>query len=159
MIVMSVDPGQHGALAVISEGKLWAEPLAFVDGEVDIPETTRLIHSWLPENPVCYIEKAFGMKGQGVVSTFNYGTGYGVIRGILGCLGIRTILVPPQRWMKVLHYGIPRDIDAKRRSLMAFEQIFPGFDATAPGGRTPHTGIVDAGLIAEYGRRMMADLK
>ncbi len=60
--------------------------------------------------------------------------------------------VQPQIWQRAMHKGISINVDAKKRSLIAARKLTE-FPFTVGRGRTPHDGLVDAFLIAEYGRR------
>ena len=50
------------------------------------------------------------MRGQGVSSTFRFGQADGVVRGVLGALGIGSIEVHPQVWKRYLRLtGMDKD--------------------------------------------------
>lgn len=96
------------------------------------------------------------MPKQGVTSMFSYGTGYGILQGVVGAFGFPFTLVPPRVWTKVMHAGVSTDISAKEKSLVAALRLFPdqNFLAT-PRSTKPHQGLIDACLINEYGRRVL----
>lgn len=101
----------------------------------------------------CALERSQSMPGQGVVSVFNYGVGFGLLQGLLSALKIPYELIPPTSWTKDLHAGLPQSAKPKEKSRTAAERLFPGLDLRAPGGRVPHEGLIDALLIAEWARR------
>lgn len=104
------------------------------------------------------VEKAQTMPNQGGVSTFRYGAHYGTILGILIALKLPHTLVHPSHWTRIMHAGTKTlgkgRAEAKKRSLEAALRLFPERDLRAtPRSSKPHDGIIDAMLIAEYGRR------
>jgi hypothetical protein len=93
------------------------------------------------------------MPSQGVKSMFTYGVGYGKILSVLEVLngGISFDTVPPQTWQKKVIPGTKKG-ETKKAALVKARQLFPQEQFVLEGCRTAHDGIVDAVLIAEYGR-------
>lgn len=155
--VLGLDPGLRGAAAIIfDDGSVWYEPmptLSIEKGEIlNIPELKCMLQMRKEAISCAFLEKVSAMPGQGVSSTFKFGRTYGAIEAVLSCLEIPYQLVTPQKWTKVLHAGVEGG-DPKQRSLIAVTRLFPGISLTIGKGRKPHDGIVDALMIAEYGRR------
>jgi len=98
------------------------------------------------------------MPGQGNVSMFNYGVGFGTLLGIMATLKIPHTLVHPKTWCKVMHSGTTAD-EAKARSLEAARRLYPEVQLIRPRCTKPDEGYVDALLIAGYGKRILGDLK
>jgi len=93
------------------------------------------------------IEKAQAMPKQGVVSMFNYGMGFGELKGLLTGLGVPYKEIQPQRWKKDILQGTKKD---KGAAIKYCQMAYPTIDLT-PGRKTkPHDGIADAVCIAEY---------
>ena len=149
MIYMGIDPGLHGALALIdSDGNLidiWDTPL--IGKEYDLREMACLIRDHLPNG--CAIEEQHAMPKQGVTSTFQTGFGFGLWMGFLTAYWVKHEKVRAQDWKKAL--GIPAGSD-KSASVAAAQRLFPGGDFTGPRGGIKD-GRADAALIAEYRRR------
>ena len=157
MTILGIDPGKtSGAICLMDQSGL------VIDCRV-MPETSMLcdlLESWTCDHGKikAFIEKAQTMPGQGGVSTFRYGQHYGSLEGVLICLNISHQAVHPATWTKVMHAGCSKKEKgrkaAKARSLEAARRIWPrkSFIATERS-RVPHDGIIDAMLIAEYGRR------
>jgi crossover junction endodeoxyribonuclease RuvC len=119
--------------------------------EVDAAGLARLIKEWEPTH--AYFEKVGARPGQGVRSMFTFGTGFGTLRGVLAALGIPYTEVPPQQWQKVLLAGIGKG-DPKGAALLRAKQLWPALSFRATErSKVAHQGLVDAALIAEYGRR------
>lgn len=98
---------------------------------------------------MAYVEHVGSMPGQGVTSMFNFGMGWGLVRGILAGLGIPYELVRPQAWKKVMLAGMPKDSEYHVAS-----RLWPTVN-WKPTARHKnfHDGWVDAALISEFGRR------
>lgn len=155
-MILGCDPGLQGGLAILSDDGVITEPMPTVKAKkgelLNLAELTRWLKEQLPIDRA-YLEMVSARPGQGVSSTFKFGRGYGAIEGILTALGIPYQLVTPQAWTKVMHQGIEA-ADPKAKSLIAVSRLFPGFDLRASDrSRVPHDGMVDALLIAEFGRR------
>ena len=148
MKVIGIDPGQKGALVIL-------------DGDIitlhQMPEDATGILAILSEHTTdshVFLEKAQAMPGQGNVSMFNYGVGFGTILGILTALKLPHTLVHPKTWCKVMHQGTKAD-EAKKRSLEAARRLYPHVEFIRPRCRNPDEGYIDAILIAGYGKRAL----
>lgn len=157
-LIVGIDVGRRGAIAVIDH-RGWpvthsAMPeargfLALMRNGIGVPEPAKLR---------VYIEHAQAMPGQGVTSMFNYGCHFGGLLMALESIGCSPVLVRPYKWAAHLRgiYGDGGGNSPKEKSLAIFKKVFPTVDAVPPRCRKVHDGIVDAYLIAEYGRLMGA---
>ena len=150
-LYLGVDPGAKGGFAVIAaDGRLVGYDkfrdgvfLAGAIGTIMVTEGDTINR--------CYVEKAQSMPSQGVKSMFTYGTGYGKILGTLETMLLSYELVPPRKWQKKIIPGAPKG-ESKKAALIKAKQLFPTESFILKGCRKPHDGIIDAVLIAEYGR-------
>jgi hypothetical protein len=151
--IIGIDPGNNGAIASLAGDKV----------EVDImPVTIREVSVLLAEyfgpsgdGHHVFIEKAQSFPKQGIASAFNYGVHFGELLGVLAAYSIPHTLVPPKTWTRVMHAGT-KDGEAKARSLEACQRLFPKVSLLAtPRCKRAHDGLVDALLLAEYGRRSL----
>lgn len=143
---IGIDPGQSGGIAIIDKFQVQVSPM---------PTTERDIWKWLLETTVEYIviraliEKVHSMPKQGVVSSFKFGMGYGVLRMALTGLGIPFEEVTPQRWIKALEIPYRKKTETKtqfkNRLKAKAQQMYPGVDVTLK--------TADALLIATYCQR------
>lgn len=149
LIIVGVDPGQTGGVVGLDEtgGILWAYVMP-EDGLLDLDLQVSL--HWV------FVEKAQSFPKQGIASAFNYGVHFGTLLGTVAAKRLRHQLVPPRAWTKMMHVGTAAG-EPKTRSLEAAKRVWPAETWLAPGTRQkkPHMGIVDAALIAEYGRRQV----
>lgn len=150
MLIIGIDPGKEGALVAL-------HPNGNVDSVWKLQDGLDWILNTRPKDCHVFVEKAQAMtlsggrKG-GAKSMFVYGTGFGEILGILRALMMRHTLIPPATWTKSMHLGTAAG-HAKMRSLEAVKRLFPMEDLTFGKAIKPHEGIIDALLIAEFGRR------
>lgn len=164
MIIVGIDPGLSGAVAVINTGM----------GTVEIHDTPteQIVKAkgkktdYLPANMAAlfrvyshtidhaFVEKVSAMPGQGVTSMFGFGKGFGIWQGVLAGLGIPYTLVIPQRWKKEIMEGLGDKEAAIGRALQLYPQVSELLSVKR-GIVTKQQAIgrADALLIAEYGRR------
>lgn len=107
MNLISIDPGASGGIAFQPErgdADTWKMP----GSQPDVLNIIRAIKErCLSQSITCYIEDPPKYIGQNVPSSsiFVMAENYGYIKGVLQALGIRTIQVTPQTWMKALNLG------------------------------------------------------
>jgi hypothetical protein len=148
MIIIGIDPGQKGAICILMGEMV----LGFVSADVDGLETALAGES--RDNIHVFIEAAQAMPGQGVSSMFRYGQGYGELIGALKAFKVPYTCVHPRVWTKEMLQGVPLRFEGKQRAAFRAAQLFPSVDLkNGPRSKKPHEGVVDALLIAEYGRR------
>ncbi len=156
--ILGIDPGLGGGLAIISPSDgMMLEPMPTIGNELNIPALNKIIADHARDIRLAVLEKVGAMPGQGVSSMFKFGRVYGVAEALLVANGIPILDVRPQAWMKVMHEGVNSKLEPKQRSLLAFQRLFPFVDARRTAKcRNPDFGLVDAALMAEYGRRQAA---
>ena len=162
MVIGGIDPGLHGAVAVVDGGKL-----KFIEHFVSVEGKTRgreliMSHVWdaiataaLFGPEVMYVERVGAMPRQGASSGFKFGVTYGAV--LMACAGNRLAVAPaePRLWMKMYNlHG--RDNDGAIRTAC---QLFPEMaELFTPqrGSLTKDacTGRADAALIALWGYRL-----
>ena len=147
--MIGIDPGQTGAIAVFRDSipvEVYDMPvMARVRGsgeEVNAHELGSILAQYTRDGSEALLESVSAMPGQGVSSMFRFGEGFGVVKGVLGALGIPYSLVTPQRWKK--QYGlIGKDKDAARSLAIT---RYPGMADKLK--RKKDVGRADAILIA-----------
>jgi crossover junction endodeoxyribonuclease RuvC len=162
--VIGIDPGLSGGLARIAGDNVELVVMPVVGSNrkgrtghlVDPGALTDALEDMMisPEGPVhVYLEAVHAMPKMGVAGAFKFGRTVGVIEGILAALEQPYTLVTPQAWQKVCHAGC-EGTDPKVRSAIAVRRLFPTVSCLATDrSKVAHAGLVDALLIAEYGRR------
>lgn len=149
---IGIDPGKDGAVAVLTAGGTVWTTFPMPDGYILGDELEDINEKG---DVRAYIESVGSMPGNSGRSMFTFGEGYGTIKGLLIALKIPFETVSPFVWQRTMHQGISRKSFSKpkERSLRALRQLMPDFNPIQPRCRVAHDGIVDAVLIAEYGRR------
>ena len=143
--IIAIDPGKNGSISVRENRDiLWC---------VKMPQTTKDIYDTIAEfvsnlddiEIVCYLEKVSAMPGNGAVSMFSFGQGFGWLQMALVSLGIRTIEVRPNIWEKQLGLidkkGTPKALHKNKLKARA-QQLFPNIKVTGVNQ--------DSLLISEY---------
>jgi hypothetical protein len=167
---IGIDPGKEGGIVAMDERcvmEKWITPRfkdeIDLDGFYDI--FSKLINSY---TITVIIEDVHSIFGVSAAANFGLGFIVGATRAIIKAHGLKYVLVPPKDWQaeiwvhsdkifKPLKEGKKRPtIDTKATSAMAAKRLFPKFDFRKSDSirvTKDHDGIIDAALIAEYGRR------
>lgn len=143
---IGIDPGLRGGIAIIGEETMTFPMPIDDDGEISETELRDIImYTNKGIDKIIIVEKVHSMPRQGVKSMFTFGHGCGKIKATIKLLGLPYRYVHPQVWQKKVcpGYGNP-----KLRVLISAKQLFPNVDFKN------HGGMIDALLIAEYGRVM-----
>jgi crossover junction endodeoxyribonuclease RuvC len=153
--IAGIDPGKSGAIAVIDHNGLMVVdcPTIIVNDKKQFDERgmARLFKGIISEkNVMVFMELVHAMPGQGVVSMFSFGQGYGIWLGILACCDVSYELVTPQTWKRHMLCGISGK-DNKAKSVIAAKRLFP---ECGQWKKKDHNRA-DALLIAEWGRRKL----
>jgi hypothetical protein len=107
-IVMAIDPGLSGGLAVSWFGKAECQPMPETEGDL-----LALLQSLKAAGEVegceveCVLEQVGGFAGKAQPGSamFRFGEHFGFIKGVVQALGIRLVLVRPQVWQKGFGLG------------------------------------------------------
>lgn len=148
MIVIGIDPGLSGAIALLSNGVFQGvEDMPTVPKgtgrkqQVNAAALAELLRDY--DAGVIYVERVSAMPKQGVSSTFAFGESFGVIRGVASALCMSLEFVTPQVWKRRFRLvGADKDLARTKAS-----ELHP----TAPLARKKDIGRADAILIARYG--------
>lgn len=155
-LYMGIDPGLNGAISIVdfdNNVEIIDMPLAelSVGGKTKrriVPERLAKGIARLVGNAavVAYIEKVSAMPGQGVSSVFNFGTNFGLVRGVLAALEIECHEVAPVTWKKGMRLS-----SSKAGSLHLACSMFPR--QAELFALKKHEGRAEAALIAAWGKK------
>lgn len=150
MIVMSIDPGLSGAIAVFEGGAL----IEIID--MPTHELTRngkakrqisasaLAGIFTQHDPRhVIVEKVSAMPGQGVTSMFSFGRSLGIIEGIIAAYNIPATYVMPSVWTKAIGRGAGKDASRARAC-----ELYPSHQKQF--ARVKDDGRADAVLIGTW---------
>lgn len=153
MLVIGIDPGVSGAIAVMGDVQRVMK-LPRIDKDIDII----VVRDWLLDIPgdgfdLAVIEKVGAMRGpdgkkQGTVSAFTFGHATGELTGMIKTMGIPLLKATPQQWKKVVLAGTAKDKDA---AIAYVRMRYPELSLLpTPRSRVPNDGMADSVCIAEY---------
>src|SRR6478609_3930116 len=120
--ILGIDPGSvSGAYGLLTPTSVTAGDLPTANRQIDPAEWARILADLNPH--VAIIERVASRPHQGVGSTFNFGMGCGLIRGVISAMGIPLHEVSAAKWKA--HFGLDTDKE-KSRALCA--RLYPGLD-------------------------------
>ena len=144
MIVVGIDTGKRGGVAILSERKVKLintpeEPIGMADIIGSVTNSAYIEH----EDLFVYIENVHAFPTDTRSSAFKFGMNYGMWWGILASYKITPVKVHPRNWMKE-YTPLPKEKLPRKRELKERGQrMYPDVKVTL---RTS-----DALLIARYG--------
>lgn len=97
MIVIGVDPGKTGGIAVLSG--IDVEALPYSDDNL-VTTAMAFQDDAVKGKAVAVVESVHAMPHQGVSSCFTFGKSFGYILGVFDSFKIPVVLVPPQKWKR-----------------------------------------------------------
>lgn len=165
MVVIGIDPGISGALALVDHGKrlvhLHDMPVmargagtATVKNQVAPSALAQLLAQMtggLDKNEILVlIEAVAAMPKQGVATMFSLGHTAGIIEGVVAARGYPHRLVTPAQWKKAMGIIMPKGADkghAKNIALKEASRLYPEADLH----RVKDHNRAEAVLIARYG--------
>lgn len=167
MIWIGIDPGLAGGIAMIDDEKdkvnqlkLFRMPIV-KESDAHGKNHYVLYHAELLNilldvshiNAIAFIEKQHPVSNQGRASIFSLAFQYGALVHSLVATGIKYEIITAKEWQK--EFGIKKDekSDTKQQAAIIATTLFPDAELIPARHRVLHSGIVDALLIAEYGRR------
>ena len=150
MIVLSIDPGLSGAIAVFIDDLL----VAVIDTptheltrnnktkrQISASGLAAIFRDYKPEHVI--VEKVSAMPGQGVTPMFSFGRGFGLIEGIVGAFEIPATYVMPSVWTKGIGRGLGKDASRARAC-----ELYPVWEKSF--ARVKDDGRADAVLIGAW---------
>jgi len=161
MIYIGIDNGLTGGLVAISDHP--GPPIDKIPmptrgkskgNEVDANDVWKWISTYFNtiESMTVVIETP-GKHSPGAQALCSMWDSFGVIRGILESRSIRHHRITPQAWQKTMLVGCAKG-DTKPAALAMAQRLWPEETWLAsPRCTKPHDGMIDAALIAEFGRR------
>lgn len=148
--VLGIDPGKTGAIALVEDKKVvWVEKCPVIKPKKGKPmydeRSMAMLIAKAGAIDRIVLEKVHAMPGQGVVSMFTFGEGFGIWKGICAVTPVSYILVAPQTWKKKMLADIEGDCQ-KTKSILAVHRMFPEISLK----KSQH-GHADAIMLAAWG--------
>jgi hypothetical protein len=145
-MIIGIDPGKEGGIAVINNGILVIKKMPSTPKEIF--DTLKVFKMLSKGDIYCYLEKVQGLPKMSGAGMFTFGQGFGWLQMALLSLEIPTEQVTPQKWQKEFQLGTKGEQTTsvwKNKMKNKAEQLYPKNKMFLWGS--------DAVLIAEYGRR------
>ena len=153
MIIIGIDPGLSGAIAILenNEVKKILEIPVMSEGkknkrQLNNAQLVNLLKDNIKDfnDASVVVEQVNAMPGQGVTSMFNFGQTFGAIKGICAALGLPIYFVRPAKWKK--HFDlINSSKDASRTKVI---EMYPLLSSQL--SRKKDVNKSDAVLIARF---------
>lgn len=154
MIVIGIDPGYKGAIAMYDGNRVIVEDMPIVKGQVRGNDLNYVGLGDMMAVQFAMADHAFieqvGAMGsnQGASSVFKFGSVYGACIAAVAFLHIPYTLVPPNKWKGEI--GLNRDKEKSRaRALQLFPKDAERFKRKLDEGRA------EAALLAWYGHTLL----
>lgn len=168
------DIGKSGGIYVLANGKpAFKHRMPLIGREIDIMALYKIIFKFKGKDAHVIFENIKGLFGIGKTAAMDLSVQRGIIEAI--CVGAKLpyTIIGPKKWQnemfkdaKVQYKTSTRKdpntgekkskkaIDTKATALLVAKRLFPQEDFLATErSKKPHDGLVDACLLAEYGRR------
>lgn len=157
--ILGIDPGLDGGLALVTFDGVITEIMPTIGAEkgrlLDVAALDEWFTAHHPGIRMAFIEQPGMRTGLSAQSVMKTGRGFGSLEALLTVHKIPFEIVSPQRWCKAMHLGC-EGANPKDKSKLAVKRIFPHVDLRKSSRATiVHDGMMDALLIAEYGRRKL----
>ncbi len=143
---IGIDVGKAGSMAVITPKKTLLFPTP-ARPDYDIFKMNMALKDYAHSRTFAVIERAQAMPGQGVVSMFEFGKGYGIWLALLNVNYIAYTIVHSSVWTKEMLAGSPGE--GKDRNYLAARKLFPKWN---PVLKKEYT-YCDSLLLAAYAKR------
>ena len=166
---LGVDLGKDGALCVLKNGKPHEKlRMPKVGNDLDLRTILNFIHKYKDKDVHVIFEKVHGMFGLMKRAAVSLGLQTGYIEMACVACGVPYTMVSPRSWQtfmfkdsrrqtktKIDEEGKSKKVtDTKKTALLIAKRLYPAEDFLATErSKKPHDGIVDAYLLAEYGKR------
>jgi len=145
-MIIAIDPGKNGGLVLRSKNEIIsvdAMPSTCMD-LTELLEKYKALSIKSNESLTAYIEVVHAMPGQGTVSMFTFGQGFGHLEQALADFRIRTVKVQPNAWQTALSLSSKGKTKREHKNVLKqrAQELFPNIKVTLANA--------DALLISEY---------
>lgn len=153
-VIIAIDPGASGGIVVANNSGL-VSCVAMPDTDTDVVEEIRKAYKLAKTTEseiVCIYEKVGGFaggKGSPGSRMFNFGDGFGVVKGALIAFKIKCIERTPQQWQKPLSLG--------KREYAKIAEDFPQYPKEAYKAEEKRIDRLNAVYKTEWKNKLKAE--
>lgn len=144
MRVLGIDPGSVSAAYALLDSETGAcletDDVPVADKQVNAAEWAAVVRHCKPHEAI--IEVVGAHPHQGVSSTFRFGVGTGLLRGVVLALGIPLFEAAPSKWKR--HFNLDADAEKARALAIRYWPTCRGLSRRRDHGRA------EAMLMARY---------
>jgi hypothetical protein len=156
--IIGIDPGNTGAIVYLfGKNEMAFHPMPYDKDkkEISYDAIVEILEEFSNADHIM-LERAMPMA-MGAKHAFTYGRFFNMLEMACKFSDIPTTYVEPSKWHKELLQGIDSNLKPKARSLIALDRLLPKLKKQIPANKNGklHEGVVDALLLAEYGRRIL----
>lgn len=156
---LGIDPGKTGAFVILNpEGViLERESMPVTGTEYNIHGISDFLLIHREGIKMACIEMINTVFIGGKASNFDFGYGYGILRGLLVAHSIPHLVTKPRDWQNHYFRGMAKGLSTKEKALEIARNQWPSTDFRVIGKRGNYTtkiddGFVDALLLANFAR-------
>ena len=153
MLVIGIDPGLSGAIAILEDKKVLniLDMPVMTEGkknkrQINSAQLVNIIKKniYKTDEISVVVEQVNAMPGQGVTSMFNFGQTFGAIKGVCAALELPIFFIRPSKWKKYFEL-INSSKDASRTKAI---EMYPSLSDQL--SKKKDVNKSDAILIARY---------
>ena len=156
MMIVGIDPGMTGGIAIRESGGIILEPMPIRDEFIWLEDLQHILWPHRHSIVMTYLEMQSIRPMQS--GQFKIGRSFGQIEALLRLLMIPVTIVRPQEWSPKYDHQVVEKVLSKRYALIKkarakiAQELYPGIDMKrTPQCKGPDSGLVDALLIADFG--------
>lgn len=155
-MILGIDPGKTGAMVLMNnEGEIIFKKIFDKLSFFQVSDAIKDIKDQYGYEEIRVYKESFASYGIDGRVSFVVGYQHGIIDTACRDAQLNVIDVTPQAWVKYIYNGEKSDLKPKERNKKKAIELFGLQMMKASKSRkVPHLGIVDAALIAEFGRRI-----
>ena len=130
MVILAIDPGANGGIALEYNGAITASKIPETDGDL-----LKILKDCATGPRKAYLENIVKYAGTNMPSSAMavYASSWGLIKGMLMALEYEVILVKPQDWQKALGLGTSKGMtktEWKNKLKGEAQRLYPGVPIT-----------------------------
>lgn len=156
LVILGVDPGMEGGIAVRTDDELILFKMPLWADSIDFEQVSIFLRPWARRIMKGYLELQSIRPMQ--AGQFKIGRNFGNLEATIRMLDIPLNVIRPDVWSAAYDHGVTVKGDKARYPLIKKARakiairVYPGISFLASEKSTvPHSGLVDAALIADYG--------
>lgn len=167
-IYLGIDLGKEGGFYALKNGKpILKEVMPKIGKDLDLPAIGKILLKFRKQDVHVIFESIKGLFGISKGIAMDLSEQKGIIEGMCVLLKLPYTVVGPKTWQKAMFSGakiqtktkkvegVSKTVtDTKATATLVAKRLFPQETfLKSDRSKKPHDGLVDACLLAEYGRR------